>query len=214
MHIPDGFLDFKTWSSLSVVSLAAGALSVLKTRRKLGEKHIPLMGTMAAFIFAAQMINIPVAGGTSGHFLGAALVSILLGPYAGFLILSVVLIVQCLVFQDGGLTALGANVFNMALAGCFGSYCAFHGIRKLVKNVHVSSFAAGWLSVALASVLAAVELAVSGTAPLVVVLPAMAGVHAVIGILEGFITAAVIGFIIKVRPDLAQLEGVSPGKAG
>ena len=204
MHIPDGFLDFKTWSTLAAASLAGGALSVARTRAQLEEKQVPVMGVMAAFVFAAQMINIPVAGGTSGHFMGAALVMMLLGPYSGFLVMSAVLIVQCFLFQDGGLTALGANIFNMAIVGGWGSWLLLKALEKLKINRLVTAFLAGWFSMVLASVAAALELALSGTAPLAVVLPAMAGIHCIIGILEGAVTAFTLGFIMKVRPDLAR----------
>ena len=162
------------------------------------------MGVMAAFVFAAQMINIPVAGGTSGHFMGAALVMMLLGPFAGFLVMSAVLIVQCFLFQDGGLTALGANIFNMAIVGGWGSWILIRALEKLKVSRLVTAFLAGWFSMVLASVVAALELALSGTAPLGVVLPAMAGIHCIIGILEGVVTAFALGFIMKVRPDLAR----------
>jgi cobalt/nickel transport system permease protein len=114
MHIPDGFLNAAVAGTTYVVSVGGVANAARVANKKLGEKHIPMMGILAAFVFAAQMLNFPVAGGTSGHFLGAALVAILLGPWAAVLILAVVLIAQCLIFQDGGLLALGANIFNMA----------------------------------------------------------------------------------------------------
>jgi cobalt/nickel transport system permease protein len=214
VHIPDGFLDTKTWTALSAASLAAASVSVVKARKRIGEKSIPMMGTMAAFVFASQMINIPVAGGTSGHFVGAALISILLGPWAGFLVMSVVLAVQCLLFQDGGLTALGANIFNMGLVGCFGSWMIYHALKRLPGGAPAASFIAGWSSTIIAAIFVSAELAASGTIPLRVVLPAMAGVHAVIGVLEGLVTAGVLGFIIKVRPDLAALEGAIPEQTG
>ena len=117
MHIPDGFLNAATAVTTSVVSAGGIGYSVKRANKKLGEAHVPLMGIMGAFIFAAQMLNFPVAGGTSGHLIGGALAAILLGPWAGTLIMACVLIVQCLVFQDGGITALGANIFNMGLCG-------------------------------------------------------------------------------------------------
>lgn len=208
MHIPDGFLDAKVWTTLGVVSGLTLALAVKKTSRGWGEKQIPLMGIVSAFVFAAQMLNFPVAGGTSGHFMGGVLAAILLGPFSGLLVMSSVLMVQCLVFQDGGLTALGANIFNMGIIGAILGYYIYLGILKAVKRMSISSFIASWLSIVLASSACTVELAISGTVPLKVAFPAMAGVHSLIGIGEGIITALVLGFILRTREDLLQIEKV------
>lgn len=214
MHIPDGFLDAKVWTTLGVVSGLTLALAVKKTSNRAhteggsGEKQIPMMGIVSAFVFAAQMLNFPVAGGTSGHFMGGVLTAILLGPFSGLLVMSSVLIVQCLVFQDGGLTALGANIFNMGIIGAILGYYIYLGILKAIKRMSISSFIASWLSIVLASSACAVELAISGTVPLKVAFPAMAGVHSLIGIGEGIITALVLGFILRTREDLLQIEKV------
>ena len=198
MHIPDGFLDVKTWVSTGVVSAGFIGYSIKKSKDTLNDRQVPLLGVMAAFIFAAQMINFPVAGGTSGHLLGAALATILLGPWNASIILSAVLIIQCLFFQDGGLTALGGNVFNMAVVGVLTSYLVYRVITavnssKTVKLI--AAFVASWISVLAASVAASVELAVSGTAPLNIVLPAMLTWHVFIGIGEGMITAVVVSVV-------------------
>jgi cobalt/nickel transport system permease protein len=205
MHIPDGFLSTPTWTTAWVLSSGGIGYGVKKTSESLKDRMIPLMGVMSAFIFAAQMINFPIMGGTSGHLLGGVLAAVLLGPYAGALILACVLIFQCLIFQDGGLTALGANVFNMALAGTIGGY----GIYSLIaedrgneKRVLAGTAVAAWFSVVTASILCALELAISGTAPLGIVLPAMAGIHALIGIGEAIITVSIVAVILKTRPDL------------
>lgn len=211
MHIPDGFLDTKTWLSLSAISAGFVALAVVRANRKLGDKHIPLVGVMAAVIFAAQMLNFPVAGGTSGHFMGSVLAAILLGPFASILIMATVLIVQCLVFADGGLTALGANIFNMAVIGSLVGYLVYLVLHLIIRGKVgrlIAAFMAGWISIVLAASACAVELAVSGTSPLNIVLPAMGGVHALIGIGEGLITVAVISFIVTTRPDLLELEKI------
>lgn len=215
MHIPDGFLDTKTWATLNGVSLSAISIAVYKTKKIIGEKQVPLMGVMAAFIFAAQMLNFPVAGGTSGHFMGGVLASIMLGPLTGILIMTTVLVVQCLIFQDGGLTVLGANIFNMGIIGSLAGYYIYNLLNKLIKKFEspqgvnlVNAFIASWLSIVLASIVCSIELAISKTVPLNIVLPAMAGVHALIGIGEGLITALVLGFILKTRPDLFQIEKV------
>lgn len=209
MHIPDGFLDARTWVTLSAVSAAGLSVAVRKTRSVLGERQVPLMGVMAAFIFAAQMVNFPVAGGTSGHFMGGVLAAVFLGPLSGMLVMAVVLIVQCLVFQDGGITALGPNIFNMGMVGGIGGYLVFRGLVALIPGPgfrSVALFAAAWISIVLASLACALELALSGTVPLAVALPAMAGVHALIGIGEGFITVLVANAVLRMRPDLWEVQ--------
>jgi len=195
MHIPDGFLDVKTWVSTGIMSAGALSYSIRKSKQTLNDRQVPLLGVMAAFIFAAQMINFPVAGGTSGHLLGAAMATILLGPWNASIIISSVLIIQCLFFQDGGLTALGGNIFNMAVVGVLTSYIVYRGITavnssKTVKLI--AAFVASWTSVVVACLAASVELAVSGTAPLNVVVPAMLTWHVLIGAGEGMITAVVV----------------------
>jgi len=205
MHIPDGFLSTETWAAAWVVSAGAVGYSVKRTSRVLKDRTIPLMGVLSAFIFAAQMVNFPVMGGTSGHLLGGVLAAVLLGPYAGATALACVLTFQCLVFQDGGLTALGANIFNMAVAGTMGGYGVYRMIVKTSddkKAIIVGTAVASWFSVVLASVLCALELAASKTAPVGVVLPAMAGVHALIGVGEAVITGAIVATVLKTRPDL------------
>lgn len=210
MHIPDGFISTPVAAGGVAVAAGAVAYAVKATNRRLGEKQVPLMGVLAAFIFAAQMLNFPVAGGTSGHFLGAALAAILLGPWVGLLIMTCVLLVQCLVFQDGGLLALGANIFNMGIVGCFLGYCIYRGIALLMGGkraaVLIGGGVAGWASVVAAALFCALELGISGTVPLHVALPAMGSVHALIGIGEGLITAAVLALVMATRPDLMKLE--------
>jgi cobalt/nickel transport system permease protein len=212
MHIPDGFLNTATAATTYVVSAGGVGYSIREANRKLGDRHVPLMGVMGAFIFAAQMLNFPVIGGTSGHLIGGALAAILLGPWAGTLIMACVLIVQCLVFQDGGLTALGANIFNMGLVACFVGYYLYRAVVSLMgesrRSTLVGGFVGAWTSVFVASIVCAIELAVSGRSPLGVALPAMAGVHALIGIGEGLITTAVLAFVTTTRADLLELQKV------
>ena len=210
MHIPDGFLEAGTWAPAWLLSIGGIRYSLKKTAPVLQDRMVPLMGVMSAFIFAAQMVNFPVMGGTSGHLLGGVLAAVLLGPYAGAIVLTCVLIVQCLIFQDGGLTTLGANILNMALAGTMGGYLVYKtvgGISCRSRAILTGTAIASWFSVMLASGFCAVELALSGTSPLAVVLPAMLGIHAFIGVGEAAITTLIIGFILKVRPDL--LYGLS-----
>lgn len=209
MHIPDGFLNAATLASTGAVSATGVGIAVRQVNRKLKEKQVPLMGVLAAFIFAAQMLNFPVAGGTSGHVLGAALAAILLGPWAAVLIMACVLIAQSLIFQDGGLLALGANIFNMGLVAVFVSYLSYRLGTALfgeTRRVRLATgFSAAWLSVVLAATAASFELAFSGASPLRVVLPAMVGVHALIGIGEGLVTAAALGLVLVARADLWQV---------
>ncbi len=212
MHIPDGFLSTATVATTYVISAGGIGNAVRLANKNLGEKHIPMMGILAAFIFAAQMLNFPVAGGTSGHFLGAALVAILLGPWAAVLIMAVVLTGQSLIFQDGGILALGANIFNMGIVGGFSAYYIYKWLGAVLGDSNrsklISGFAAAWASVLLASIACAIELAVSGTSPISVALPAMAGVHAIIGIGEGLITVAVVSLVMATRSDLLKLQRI------
>jgi cobalt/nickel transport system permease protein len=208
MHIPDGFLNAGT--SIGGVVVAAGGLglSVRRTAQILEEKQAPLAGLVAAFIFAVQMLNFPVAAGTSGHLLGGLLAAVLVGPWAGAICVAVVLIVQALLFADGGLTALGINIVNMALIGTFGGYGIFILLRRMLPRtragVLVASGVAAMLSVVLASIGFAIEYAIGGTggAPVSTVATAMIGVHLLIGVGEGIITAMTVGAVLAARPDL------------
>jgi len=212
MHIPDGFLNVATVATTYVVSAGGVANAVRLANKKLGEKQVPLMGILAAFIFAAQMLNFPIAGGTSGHLIGATLAAILLGPWAAVLIMSCVLIAQSLIFQDGGLLALGANIFNMGIVASFSGYYLYRMVTSLMgesrKGRLIGGFVGAWGSVFLASIVCAIELAVSGASPFGVVLPTMAGLHALIGIGEGLITGAVLSFVLVTRADLLQLQRI------
>jgi cobalt/nickel transport system permease protein len=207
MHIPDGFLDTKT--AVAAGALAAGALGLAlrQARAHLPPRRVPLLGLAAAFVFAAQMVNFPVAGGTSGHLIGAVLAAVLLGPSAAVIVISAVLIVQCLMFADGGISALGANIFNMAVLGGVGGWAIYHLVSRAVKGlfgrVLAAAFAA-WCSTVMASVACAGELASSHTVRFSVVLPAMAGIHMLIGVGEALITALVLVAIARARPELLQ----------
>ena len=212
MHIPDGFLNVSTVAATYVVSAGGLANAVRIANKKIGEKQVPLMGVLAAFIFAAQMLNFPVAGGTSGHMVGAALAAILIGPWGAIIIMAAVLMAQSLIFQDGGLLALGANIFNMGIIASFSAYYIYRLFEALfggsVKAKLIGGFAAGWASVFLAAIVCALELAISGASPLRAVMPAMAGVHALIGIGEGLITVAVLRLVVATRVDLLRLQRI------
>ena len=204
MHIPDGFLSPPVFISGWLAAVASLSYALKKTKQTLKDKMVPLMGVMAAFIFASQMLNFPILGGTSGHLLGGVLASVTVGPYAACVILTLVLAVQCFIFQDGGLTALGANIFNMAVVGTVFSYCLYLVLKKLLgaKRKLLAVFIRSWCSVVMAASFCALELALSGTSPLTIVLPAMVFVHIFIGISEAVITALIVGFLLQVRPDL------------
>jgi cobalt/nickel transport system permease protein len=210
MHIPDGFLDTTTSVATWVASAGGVAHAVRRVNKTLTDRQVPLLGVSAAFIFAAQMMNFTIAGGTSGHLLGGALAAILLGPWAGMLVITSVLAVQALLFQDGGLLALGANIFNMAIVGVLSGWAIYTGIKRLFGDktwtIAVGGFAAAWASVVVAALVASVELALSGASPFGVVFPAMGGTHALIGVGEGLITVAVLAFLRAVRPDLLVLQ--------
>jgi len=206
MHIPDGFVSGSVNAATGAAALGFCALALARADRTLGEKQVPLLGVTSAFIFAAQMLNFPVACGTSGHFLGALLAAILLGPLNACLVMTVVLVIQCLGFADGGVTALGSNVFNMGIVGGVGSYYVFRLLQAVLPRTRASFLAAAavsaWVSVVLAALCCAVELGVSGTVPLKVAISGMVGVHALIGVGEAIITVAVASTVLGVRPDL------------
>ena len=212
MHIPDGFLTIPVAAVTGALSAGGLGTAVKIAGRKLGEKHIPLMGVLAAFIFAAQMLNFPVAGGTSGHLIGATLCAVLLGPWAGVIIMSSVLLAQCFMFQDGGLLALGANIFNMGIVAIFGAYLVYRLVISIAgenrRGYLVGAATAGWVSVMLASIVASIELAASGTSPLGTILPAMLGVHIVIGAGEALISLLVVSAVLASRADILKLERV------
>ena len=208
MHVPDGFIDAPTSAVTGVVAAAAVAVSLRGARRELDERTAPLAGLVAAFIFAVQMLNFPVAAGTSGHLLGGALAAILVGPYTGVLCVSVVLLMQGILFADGGLTALGVNITNMAIVTTVVAYAVFRLLVKVLprgrRSITVASFAAALLSVPAAALAFTLMFAVGGTTDVSLgkVLTAMVGVHVLIGLGEATITALTVGAVVAVRPDL------------
>jgi cobalt/nickel transport system permease protein len=217
LHIPDGFLA--NWvAALAAVPAALAVLYGLRRANVLDERKIPLLGVTAAFVFAAQMLNFPVAGGTSGHFLGAALAAILLGPWVACVVMAVVVGVQAFVFADGGITALGANVLNMGVIGALAVGFGMLAVRRLLprrRSVLLGIVAAGsWIAVMLGALATAIQLAISGTVPLGTVLPAMLGVHALIGIGEAVITTAAIAAVLATRPDLIAIDDLTPEEIG
>lgn len=214
LHIPDGFLNLVVSVICWILTVFTLGFAVSKTNKSLGEKQIPLMGVMAAFIFAAQMINFPVAGGTSGHLLGGVLAAVVLGPWAGMLVMTAVIALQAILFQDGGLLVMGANILNMGLVTAaigYGLYRSVSGSSKTVKLGVIG--VAAWLSVMAGALFTALQLWLSGTSQLEIVIPAMMGVHALIGLGEALITVFAISFIMQTRPDLLG-EGSESAKGG
>jgi cobalt/nickel transport system permease protein len=214
MHIPDGFLSLIVSIISWGISVVVIGLAISKTNKALGERQIPLMGIMAAFIFAAQMINFPVAGGTSGHLLGGALAAIMLGPWAAMLVMTAVIAVQGLLFQDGGLLVMGANILNMGLVTAAVGYGLYRSVSSRSNNLKLGvAGVAAWLSVMTGALLTSFELWLSGTSHLQVVIPAMMGVHALIGLGEALITVSALAFLLRTRPDLLG-EGSESTKGG
>ncbi|MFE7187174.1 energy-coupling factor ABC transporter permease [Streptomyces erythrochromogenes] len=210
MHVPDGFINAPVSVAAGVAAAAAVAVSLRGARRELDERTAPLAGLVAAFIFAVQMLNFPVAAGTSGHLLGGALAAILVGPYTGVLCVSVVLLMQGILFADGGLTALGVNITVMGVVTVVTAHLLFRGLLRVLpptrRSVTAAGFVAALLSVPAAAAAFTAVYAVGGTTdvPLGKVLTAMVGVHVLIGIGEALITAATVGAVIAVRPDLVH----------
>ncbi len=203
MHIPDGFLTTEVALACAVPAVVAVGIGLRRANVDLDERRVPLLGVTAAFVFAAQMLNFPIAGGTSGHFMGAALAAILLGPWLACVTLAVVLGVQAFVFADGGLTALGANIFNMGVLGALvvGGMIHFARTTAPKATLAIAGFGA-WLAVMVGASATALELAISGTVPLGTVLPAMLGTHLLIGVGEAVITVAAVSAVLSTRPDL------------
>jgi cobalt/nickel transport system permease protein len=208
MHIPDGFIDGTTSAGAAVVAAGGLGATLRRAGEVLDERRVPLAGLVAAFVFAVQMLNFPVVSGTSGHLLGGALAAVLVGPAVGAVCVTVVLAVQALLFADGGLSALGLNVLNMALVTAFGGYAVFVLARRVMSRTPSSVVAAAGTAAAVSVVLSALaftlEYAVggTGTASVATVAGAMVGVHVLIGVGEGVITALVVGAVLATRPDL------------
>ena len=216
MHIPDGFLSVPVSIFFWLIMILVVGYALKRVGVDLGERQVPLMGVLAAAIFAGQMLNFAVAGGTSGHLIGAAIATILLGPWAAMLVLTCVVSIQALIFQDGGLLVLGANIFNMAIIAVTVSYMVYRSVQKLAKGqpwgIFVGGFIAAWLSVEAAALATALELALSGTSPANIAIAAMGGIHALIGIGEGLITVGALAFLYATRRDLLKAGEAAPAR--
>jgi len=217
MHAPDGFLSVGVAAVMWAVTLVVLGIAVIRTNRTLDERMIPLMGVSAAFIFAAQMFNFQVVGGTSGHLLGGVFAAVLLGPWPATLVMACVIAVQGLIFQDGGLVVMGANIFNMGVIGTLGGYAIYKTIATALggedRGRLPAAGIAAWCAPVLAAVAVSFELAISGTTALSIALPAMVGIHVVIGIGEAVITVAALAFIQATRSDLFTLKNARPAAA-
>jgi cobalt/nickel transport system permease protein len=215
MHIPNGFLNTGVTLVTWVLTILALVYALRRTSQDLDERQVPLVGVLAAAIFAGQMLNFAVAGGTSGHLMGAAIAAILLGPWPAMIAMTCVVAIQALVFQDGGLVVLGANILNMGILGVLVAYAVYRISQKLVGGkpwgIFVSGFLAAWVSIVVAALAVALQLAFSGRSPANIAIPTMAGVHALIGIGEGLITVGALAFIRATRPDLIQ-AGSQPSR--
>jgi len=218
MHIPDGLMDPLVAAAGWILALVVLVIATRLLNRRVEERHIPLMALLAAGIFVAQMLNFPIGGGTTGHLVGAALAAILLGPYAGAMVMMVILVIQCLLFGDGGVTALGLNFLNMGFIGCFTGYYVHRAFPEKYRKAGI--FAAAWLAVFLGSLACAIELAASNmmsggafgiAAP--VAIPAMTIYHAVIGVGEGIVTTGILVFLSQVSPEMLKMPKITAGKA-
>ncbi len=205
MHIPDGLLDTTTAVATSAAGAGAVAYALTKSQEELDERRIPVVGLTAAFIFAAQMVTVPVAGGTSAHLLGGAMAGIMLGPWVGTLVVSVVYLVQAIGFADGGITALGANILCMGVLPAVGGYYFFRALTRVLPRTRAAYLGSvaltSWVSIVAASALAAVFIVFGGPLPLAA-FPIMIGIHALVGILEAVISTSVVAAVLSTRPDL------------
>jgi len=209
LHIPDGFLSGGVALACGLLAIVAVGYGLRVANVELDEARVPLLGVLAAFIFAAQMLNFPIAGGTSGHFLGATLAAVLLGPWLACLVMAVVIAVQAFAFADGGISALGANVLNMGVLGALLAGLAVGAAMKVVPDRRGAFLSVvgvvSWLAVMIGATATSFELALSDTIPLATSLPPMLGVHALIGIGEAVITVAAVSAVLVSRPDLVAL---------
>ena len=200
MHIPDGILTAPVWGITDLWSASWLIIALRRVTGELEDRVVPLMGVLAAFVFAIQMINIPIGGGTSAHFLGGALVGLIVGPWAGFVIISLVLMVQCLLLQDGGFLALGANMFTMAFLATFVTSVVARRVPTVSR--FWLGFGSGWCSVFLSSLACASFLSLSHVVPWKVSLLLLGGTHLILGLIEGLVTGTVLQALHQSRPDL------------
>jgi len=219
VHMPNEVLSPAVAGGFIVASAAGLGFAAARARRTFHESRVPLMGVMGAFVFAAQMVNFQILGATSGHLGGGVLLAILLGPHVAALVMAAILTVQCLIFNDGGLLALGCNIFNMGIVAPYVGYFIYRLILgrpeglKSAGRLYLASFAGALVGVAASAAVVPVQIAASGliAVPLATFFPLMVGVHLLIGAVEGLVTFAVVAYLVQVRPDV--LEVSMAGKA-
>ncbi|MDQ3509955.1 MAG: energy-coupling factor ABC transporter permease [Actinomycetota bacterium] len=216
MHIPDGLVDPATAVVTTAVGAGLVAYALKKSKEALDDRRIPIVGLMAAFVFAAQMVTFPIAGGTSAHLLGGAMAGILLGPWLGGLAMTVVYLVQAIGFADGGITALGANVIAVGFLPAVGGYYLFRGLTRILPGTRMSylgSVAVVSLATTVAaSALVAVFISFGGPLPLIA-FPIMVGIHSIVGFGEALISMSVIAAVLGARPDLIFDQDRLPERA-
>ena len=213
LHAPDGFFSLPVIVATWAVSAPAIYLSLRRASQGLTERTVPVLGVMAAFIFAAQMLNFPVAGGTSGHLIGAALAAIVLGPWAAVVAMTAVVALQAIIFQDGGLVVMGANLLNLAVIPVFVAWLVFSLGRRFAVSrggLLILSGVCAWVSVEAGAFATAIELGLSGTSPMYIVVPGMLGTHALIGLGEALITVGAIAVIYNAKRELLMNRGLVP----
>ena len=213
LHAPDGFFSLPVIAVTWAISVPAIYAALHRAGRDLTERTVPVLGVMAAFIFAAQMLNFPVAGGTSGHLIGAALAAIVLGPWAAVVAMTAVVALQAIVFQDGGLIVMGANLLNMGVIPVFAAWLVFslsHRFAVSRGRLLVLSGVCAWISVEAGALATAIELGLSGTSPMYIVVPGMLGTHALIGFGEALITAGAVAVIYNAKRELLMNRGLVP----
>jgi cobalt/nickel transport system permease protein len=215
MHIPDGFLSLIISAALWIVALTFLFVAFSRTNKTLDEKRIPLMATLTAMFFAAQMMNYPIIGGTTAHLLGGPILAITLGPFPALIAMTIILTIQALFFGDGGILSFGANVFNMGIIGTFVPFLTFTAIWKLSpkrQGMIAGAFLGGFLGDLGAAIAAGLELGFSSTFPYgpVIALLAMTLHHSIIGVIEGFATVMILLVLYRVRPDLLPILPTPP----
>ena len=214
MHIPDGFLDMDIALAYYVLSAIVIGICIYKIKKEgIDEKRVPIAGLVAAGIFAAQMLNWPIPGGTSAHFVGGAVAAIILGPFLGCIAMVSVVSIQALVFGDGGITALGTNLFSMAIVDVFVAYYIYKFLSK--KNTKIAAFVAGWIGITLGAINTGIATGLSSTFQYSIstTVPVMGIWHGALGIIEGLITVAVISYIEKNRGDILYISDKAKNKS-
>ena len=214
MHIPDSFMPLSQAIIYWLIALPFILMSFRWARKEMDDMKVPILAALAAGIFAIQALNIPIGMGTSGHMVGATLVAIILGsPWAGVLVLTLVLLVQGFVFADGGITVMGANILNMGIISGFVGYYTFVALMKAKLNFKVAAFAGAWLGLFISAIATSIQMTIAGTFPLVPGLLTMGTYHLVIGFVgEGLITAVALSAISKARPDLVENKHIDESK--